>query len=297
MDIAKAMSLAVLEMGTHHAALSYEGEMTQPGALALTRQFDRLFGYYQYPKIVLSIESPGGALDGLQYVLRSMAKWSSLGHQVAVRSTFLCASAGAFLLAMGAWGERRIDKGTHLLFHNARISGSLMPQATASMTSNLSKSLSNVDRSLLNQLVENLTMNAGGVDQLAKSIQRRLIFLEKDWANMERRMSTIGNSREATRRPGWIKSIGSWPFTNPSAFLTAYKRHLARSFDKDQASDLPESFVLCLIDEIVDVVSSQSPASPTSAQTTDRQPEQLPSPGSGESVPEIAGGRSSMVCV
>ena len=257
MQTQNEFSLTVLEMGTHHAGLIYTGEMSQSGALALTRQFERLFGYYQYPKIVLSIESPGGALDGLEYVLRSMKKWAAVGKQVAVHSTFLCASAGAFLLAMGAWGDRRVDKGTHLLFHNARIAGASVPQMTASLTTNISKALSIVDRSLLDYLVEKLTRDAGGAARLARTVQLRLGFVEWEWANVGSKLSTIASAKDGTRRPAWIKTLSNWAYDDPVKFLTVFKGHLARSFGKDHAFDLAESYVLCLLDEIEDVLSDQ----------------------------------------
>jgi ATP-dependent protease ClpP protease subunit len=257
MQTQNEFSLTVLEMGTHQAGLIYTGEMTQPGALALTRQFERLFGYYQYPKIVLSIESPGGALDGLEYVLRSMMKWSVIGKHVAVRSTFLCASAGAFLLAMGAWGERRVDKGTLLLFHNARIAGASVPQMTASMTTNISRTLSTVDRSLLDYLVEKFARDAGGAAQLARTVQMRLEFVDKQWANVGSKLATIASGKDGTRKPAWIKSMFNWAYDDPVRFMTTLKANLARSFGKDRAFDLAESFVLCLIDEIEDVLSDR----------------------------------------
>jgi hypothetical protein len=282
METQNKFSLNVLEMGTHEAGLDYTGEMSQPGALALTRQFERLFGYYQYPRIVLSIESPGGALDGLEYVLRSMKKWSAVGKHVAVRSTFLCASAGAFLLAMGAWGERRVDKVTHLLFHNARIPGASVLQMTASLTTNISKTLSTVDKSMLDYLVEKLMRDAGGIVRLATTVQMRLCFVDSHWSSVGGKLSTIASAKDGTRKPGWIKSMSNWAYGDPVKFLTAFKSHLARSFSKDQAFDLAESYVLCLIDEIEDVVTAHSPIIHSRALTTDEKPETFAEVGRDE---------------
>lgn len=257
METKHEFSLTVLEMGPHQAGLIYTGQMTQPGALALSRQFERLFGYYKYPRIVLSIESPGGALDGLDYVLRSMTKWSARGKHVAVRSTFLCASAGAFLLAMGAWGHRRVDKGTLLLFHNARIAGAAVPEMTAAVTTNISRNLSHVDRRILDHLIAQLKRNAGGAARLAKSVQMRLKFVDNEWETVGCQLSTIAKVRDWTRKPPWIKALSSWTYADPAKFVGELKAHLARNFKRDQAFDLAEAYVLCLIDEIDGVVSEQ----------------------------------------
>jgi ATP-dependent protease ClpP protease subunit len=290
METQNKFSLNVLEMGTHEAGLVYTGEMSQPGALALTRQFERLFGYYQYPKIVLSIESPGGALEGLEYVLRSMMKWSAVGKHVAVRSTFLCASAGAFLLAMGALGDRRVDKGTHLLFHNARIPGASVLQMTASLTTNISKTLSKVDKSMLDYLVEKLMRDAGGIVRLATTVQMRLSFVDSHWSSVGSKLSTIASAKDGTRRPGWIKTMSTWAYDDPVKFLMAFKSHLARSFGRDQAFDLAESYVLCLIDEIEDVVAANSPMSGPRALTIDEQLETFSGVDADEAIGSIESG-------
>ena len=124
-------SVVCKEMGAHEASVLYTGAMCQAGALALVDRIDSLFAYYRYNRIVLSIESPGGAVDGMEYVLRAMDTWAKDGKSVAVESTFQCASAAAFILAMGEWGHRRVDRGTFLLFHSARIDGSSMAGLTA----------------------------------------------------------------------------------------------------------------------------------------------------------------------
>ena len=112
MKNANAYSVVCTEMGPHQASLRYTGAMCQGGALALEFQFDRLFVYYKYRRVTLMMESPGGTIDGMDYVLRVIQRWAAQGRAVAIGSTFQCASAAAFLLSMGEWGRRRVDRST-----------------------------------------------------------------------------------------------------------------------------------------------------------------------------------------
>jgi len=59
-------SVTCTEMGAHEASVLYTGAMCQAGALALTYEWERLFAYYRYKRVLLSIESPGGAIDGME---------------------------------------------------------------------------------------------------------------------------------------------------------------------------------------------------------------------------------------
>ncbi len=196
MDNTTAFSVVCTEMGPHEATLRYTGAMCQAGALALEYQFERLFGYFQYRRIRLLMESPGGAVDGLQYVLRVMKKWARQGRVVAVGSTFQCASAAAFLLSMGEWGKRRVDRGTLLLFHNARLEGSSFAQVTAELSTTLSQALSSVDSKLLDMMVDKMLFETGSAKTWLTSSARAFAM----W-------TCTGSNWQANSRPSPSHSI------------------------------------------------------------------------------------------
>ena len=123
------------------------------GAIALERQLDSLFGYYQYNCVELRLESPGGSVDALHYMLRQMTRYEERGKEVAVQSTFLCASAAAYPVSDGKWGHRRVDRSTNLLFHSARVEATGYGM-TAATSTNLSNALSGIDHRLVDVLIQ-----------------------------------------------------------------------------------------------------------------------------------------------
>ena len=259
-------SVRCKEMGPHEAFIGYDGVMCQAGALALEYQFDRLFGYYQYTRITLSIESPGGAIDGLEYVLRAMRKWASKGRSVAVQSTFQCTSAAAFLLAMGEWGRRRVDRSTFLLFHSARIESAGMGM-TAAYSTNLSQALNSVDRKLLDVMVNKMILELKNAQGLADSVLARMRFVDRNWKDLAAGITTFTTGADGSRKPDWLKTVQKWSRfgDDPQKFVLELKKHLHQRLQRDARMDLFEAFVLCLIDEISGVIDADSTAVETGA--------------------------------
>ena len=253
-------SLVSNEMGRHQATLTYTGEMCRDGALALEHQFDRLFGYFKYGRINLCIESPGGEITGLEYVLRAMDRWAEEGRYVAVRSTFQCASAAACLLSMGEWGKRSVDRTTFLLFHCSRVQGEGNSQITARASKQLSTTLDDLDRRLLDVIVGNMLTKTGGTNGLMDLVLRRARFLDTDWVNVATNISTLTNAVRGDRKPDWLKTVLKWErYANDSQkFVQEMKKHLVMRFQSEQRMDLCEAFVLLLIDEISGVLDAGS---------------------------------------
>ena len=260
MDNTTAFSVVCTEMGPHEATLRYTGAMRQAGALALEYQFERLFGYFQYRRIRLLMESPGGAVDGLQYVLRVMKKWARQGRVVAVGSTFQCASAAAFLLSMGEWGKRRVDRGTLLLFHNARLEGSSFAQVTAELSTTLSQALSSVDSKLLDMMVDKMLFETGSAKNLADIVCARLRHVDLHWKQLASELTTFTIALDHKRKPDWLKEIQRWsrPLGDQSRFVLEMKKHISRRLQRGARMDLCEAYVLCLIDEIAEVLDADS---------------------------------------
>lgn len=256
----QAFSVICTEMGPHQASVRYSGAMCQGGALALESQFDRLFGYYKYRRINLMMESPGGVIDSMDYVLRVMQRWAAQGRVVAIGSTFQCASAAAFLLAMGEWGRRRVDRSTVLLFHSARLQSAAFSQMTAALTVNLSQVLNNVDKKLLDVMVDKMLLETGSPQHLAQLVMARLRHIDLHWKTLATELSTFTTAFDDKGRPDWLRDIQKWarPGVDPAKLVLELKKHLNRRLQRDVRMDLCEAYVLCLIDEVVDVLTPNS---------------------------------------
>ncbi|MFZ4479090.1 MAG: ATP-dependent Clp protease proteolytic subunit [Rhodoferax sp.] len=248
------------EMGSHEANVLYKGAICRAGALALESQLESLFGYFQYRRITLSLESPGGAIDGLDYVLRLMKKWARQGRVVAVESTFVCASAAAFLLAMGEWGRRSVDRSTMLLFHSSRIEAPAMLGMTAAISSNLSSTLQSVDRRLLEMLVNKMLLESGSNQDLVELVLGRMHFVEQNWMQLAGDLSTLTAGADGSRKPDWLKGLQKWTRhgADPKRFVAEMKKYLSLRLQQDSRMDLCEAYVLCLIDQIDGVVDADS---------------------------------------
>ena len=226
----------------------------------LAHQFEQLFGYYQNRRVLLSIESPGGEIDALEYLLRVMDKWSKQGRAVAVGSTFQCASAAAFLLAMGQWRQRRVDRSTLLLFHSARIDSSSMAGMTAAFSTNLSQVLNTVDRKLLDVMMNKMLFETGSAQVLADLVLARIRYIDTHWKQLASDLTTLTTATDGNRKPDWLKALQKWarPGADAQKFVLEMKKHLNLRLQRDVRMDLCEAYVLCLIDEIAGVVDADS---------------------------------------
>jgi len=238
-------SLVCTEMSPHQASLRYTGDMCHDGALSLESQLDRLFGYYKYRRVVLMVESPGGTIDGLDYVLRVMQRWAAQGMTVVIGTTFICASAAAFLLSMGEWGHRRVDRSTLLLFHSARVQNAAETEITAESSTNLSHTLSSVDRKLLDVMVNKMLLETGNAQQLAQLVVSRLRHVELSWKELASNLSTFTMASDATSSPPWLKAIKKWARSGADAsrFVPDFKKYLSRRMQLNRRMDLREAYV------------------------------------------------------
>ena len=253
-------SAVCTEMGAHDATVAYSGAMCTAGALALEYQLERLFGYYKYRRITLRVESAGGAIDGLDYVLRAMHKWAAQGRMVAIESTFQCASAAAFLLTMGEWGRRRVDRSTFLLFHSARLESSSFAEMTAAISTNLLQALNRVDGKLLDVMVNKMLSETGSARNLVDLVLARIHYVDLHWKALAADLTTFTTGADGKRKPDWLKAVQKWTRlgTEPTKFVPELKKHLNLRLQRDERMDLCEAYVLCLIDEVGGVFDAGS---------------------------------------
>jgi ATP-dependent protease ClpP protease subunit len=254
-------TVACLEMGTHEASIAYTGTVTKAGAMALEQQLEQLFGYYRYSRIHLTLESPGGSIDALEYIVRQMHCWEQQGRVVAVQSTFECASAAAVLLAFGLWGERSVDRHTYLLWHSARIDSAPLGRVTAASSGNLHQGLSRVDSKMLDLLLNRMQTQAGGAQALADLIGCRVAYVQSHWKELATATSSLTMEHDGNRNPDWLKTLQKLVLrdSDPQKLLASIKKHLSTRLQSEVRMHLCEAYCLCLIDEIREVIHADSP--------------------------------------
>ena len=243
-------------LGPDKAVVVYEGVICQAGAAALDQQLESLFGYYQYQRVELRLESPGGSVEAMNYILRQIGRYEREGRAVAVRTTFMCASAAAVLLAMGQWGERRVDQSTALLFHTARVDSNLQGM-TAAVSNSLSQTLLVADQRLVSTLLGRMLRETGSELALLDLVRSRLQQVESDWNQLESRLGYSKAETEGRGRPEWMRALAKLarPEMADGKFTASLKKHLYSRMQRDVQMDLREAYALCLIDEVEGVLS------------------------------------------
>ena len=261
----ETFTLKCESMGQHDATLGYYGPISKEGALALTRKLEHLFGYYQYNKVILGIESPGGEVDGLDYLLRVLSQHAKQGKWVETRTTFKCASAAAVLLAAGRFGSRRVGVQTQLLFHSSRMQGADI-EWTAKSSTMLTKALLSIDRKVIDTLLERLICACDGGDGFVAVVSARLDYVSIHWGALAPQLTTLTSPDTDVAVPQWLKALNRIvkPQGNPEMVIASFKRYLTERFQTDKPMAALEAFVLCLIDEVQGVIQGdQVPMKPT----------------------------------
>lgn len=242
-------------LGPDKAVVVYEGVICQAGAAALGQQLESLFGYYQYLRVELRLESPGGSVEAMNYILRQIGRYEREGRVVAVRTTFMCASAAAVLLAMGEWGERRVDQTTALLFHTARVDSNLQGM-TAAVSNSLSQTLLVADQRLVSTLLGRMLNETGSEQALLELVRSRLQQVESDWSRLESQLGSSRTEAEGRGRPEWMRALAKLvrPELVDGKFTGTLKKHLYLRMQRDVQMDLREAYALCLIHEVEGVL-------------------------------------------
>ena len=243
-------------MGPDKAVVVYEGAICHAGAAALIQMLESLFGYYHYRRVDLRLESPGGSVEAMNYMLRQIGRHEQEGRVVAVSTTFMCASAAAVLLAMGQWGDRRVDQSTALLFHTARVDSNLHGM-TAAVSNSIFQTLLVADQRLVSMLVGRMLHETGSELALSELIRSRLQQVETDWSKLDCCLGLSKINKEGRARPDWARALAkiARPELQDGKFTVALKKHLYLRMQQDVRMDLREAYALCLIDEVEGVLS------------------------------------------
>lgn len=108
-------------MNANCPVIRLTGAIEMTVAYALLDEVKLLHDYYQFRTIVLEIDSPGGDVDALHYIVQVLAPWRrGEGRVLKTRALNQAASAGAMLLSFGTLGHRSASQHSRLLYHNIR---------------------------------------------------------------------------------------------------------------------------------------------------------------------------------
>lgn len=140
---------------SHAPCVRLTGEIDMPVCLALVDEIRLLRSYYQFRTIELQIDSPGGSVDGLLYILQSTKEWRG-GQGLVLRTVALneVYSAAAMLLSLGTVGHRQAMSSSRLLYHPMRTVFSQNTVRTVSQLKTTSRKLEEWDSRFLDIVTE-----------------------------------------------------------------------------------------------------------------------------------------------
>jgi ATP-dependent protease ClpP protease subunit len=88
----------------------------------LCDEIDLAIGYYFYRHVDIHIDSPGGAVTGLDYFTTRLQSWRDVdGLVLGTLAMAEVSSAAALILSSGTIGHRRAYPSARLLYHDSRI--------------------------------------------------------------------------------------------------------------------------------------------------------------------------------
>lgn len=236
------MTTITVDFSSQTAVLSINGVISEETALEFERRLESLFDYYQYRSLQVDINSPGGSHSGLFHILFVMSRARKQGLRIHCKSTFLAASAGALLLALGEVGSRTVHCYTTVLFHYCRAQN--LPQVTADSAQHISQAMQQADQTVLTFIQQHLLSGFGGEQALVQEgIARCKLLLQAK--GVTNRTTTIGDYAA-------IKGVlAMWQRVETSkakAPLSIYEQALKKLFLVDRPLDVGSAYALGLID-------------------------------------------------
>lgn len=137
------------------AIICFSQQVDSTSILTLCEEIDTAVDYYDYKKIQIKIESPGGAIDALQFYVDKLRQWRRRGIRFETMALMQSCSAAALMLSLGDLGQRRAVPSANLLYHNARIFDTRRP-LTSDHLGELERRLSQIDDKILLELLRHL---------------------------------------------------------------------------------------------------------------------------------------------
>lgn len=229
--------------------INLSGEINEEMALALQIGLEKFFDYYQYERVTVSINSPGGLVNALRHIIECIQDRRTRGHKISTEGTFCTASAAALLLTFGEIGDRIVRRHTNVLFHHSRV-GAASSAITAGGATHLASILKSCDQGMLKLAVNHIIYGFGGIDGHQREGLARCNLLSTEAYSIANRLGI----QPQVKVPIWLKSVRTMYRDGlEKKGVAAYIRCLERRFEQDTAMDLREAYALNLLDKIHDV--------------------------------------------
>ena len=242
------MELAPLvpAFGEQEGSLEINTEISEASAIEIEKHLDRFFGYYHYERVTIKLNSPGGALAGLEHILECIGRWREQGREVRALVMFRAASAAALLLALGEVGSRTAHRNSALLFHHTRVGGAQYT-LTSGAAGQLASVLRMVDQGMVQRVVGHCRDGFGGGMGLALEGALRCQCLRDHGPRIAEELGGTD-----LRRPlKWLSPmLRMWTDCTARNSISLFGKHLAGRFDDDSGMDLREAWALCLLDQV-----------------------------------------------
>ena len=234
------------EFGSDFGIININTEFDEGLAYGLEKLLGTMFGYYQYRKVVLRINSQGGSLLALTDITDGLDHWRQKGREIHTVGTFRAASAGALLLSLGHVGTRTVNRHTSIQYHHSRVGGTA-PVLTAGSADMLAETMRRIDAKLIGGLVTHIVNGFGDVSDWVDEALARCELMCMATAAIEKELDLDKSSKSQKWLTGVKRMFDECRLRGTTS---AYQRYLAKRFAADTGMDLREAYCLVLIDRI-----------------------------------------------
>jgi ATP-dependent protease ClpP protease subunit len=247
--------------GEQEGALEINTDISEASAIEIEKHLERFFSYYHYESVTLKINSPGGAVIGLEHILECIDRWRARGRSLQTLAMFRASSAAALLMSLGEVGGRTAHRNSTLLYHHARI-GSTQYALTSGAADKLATALKLVDQGMTQRLVAHCEKGFADGIGLRTEGARRCQMLREQGSEIAQDLGVLD-----PRIPlKWLTPVvRMWTDCQTRNSLSPYNKHLVARFEEDTSMDLREAWALGLLDRVKGVSKLDGHTAPTPA--------------------------------
>ncbi|MGJ7917749.1 ATP-dependent Clp protease proteolytic subunit [Massilia sp. LXY-6] len=241
------MPNAVISINERAGLLKLNGTICQEAAMDFRERLDLLVRYYQHRHLTLHINSNGGEVGSLRYMLDGMRLHRQDGITFATVASFSACSAAAVLLASGEPRRRSVSRQSSLLFHHSRQRIEPGQMITADGALRLAGMLSQVDAAFEQAIVAHLTEGFGDIVSLAEEGEARCRLVQARADDLVQQQVALEAGRLFTAAEN-MQTM--WASCLDRRSAEPYTAFLRSRFATDDWMELVDAYALVLIDTV-----------------------------------------------